>query len=75
MTDTGIGIAQDFLPHIFERFRQAEAGSRREYGGLGLGLSIVRHFIELHGGSVSAESEGKDRGATFRVMLPLMPRG
>ena len=75
VTDTGIGITKDFLPHIFERFRQAEAGSRREYGGLGLGLSIVRHFTELHGGSVAAESEGKGRGSTFRVMLPLMPRG
>ena len=72
VSDTGIGIAPDFLPHIFERFRQAEAGSRREYGGLGLGLSLVRHFVELHGGSVSAESGGRGTGSTFRVRLPLL---
>ena len=75
VSDSGIGIQADFLPHIFERFRQAESGARREYGGLGLGLSIVRHFVELHGGHVAAESGGRGQGSTFRVMLPLMPRG
>jgi signal transduction histidine kinase len=70
VTDTGAGIAEDFLPHVFERFRQAETGSRRRYGGLGLGLAIVRHLVELHGGTVSAESDGEGHGATFRVRLP-----
>jgi signal transduction histidine kinase/ActR/RegA family two-component response regulator len=73
VSDTGTGIAPDFLPYVFERFRQAEAGSRRRYGGLGLGLAIVRHLVEQHGGSVSAESEGENEGATFRVSLPLRP--
>ncbi|HEX6322155.1 MAG TPA: PAS domain S-box protein [Vicinamibacterales bacterium] len=71
VTDTGIGIPQDFLPHMFERFRQYEGGARREYGGLGLGLSLVRYFIELHGGQVSAHSDGPGAGATFRLTLPL----
>jgi PAS domain S-box-containing protein len=72
VSDTGIGIKPDFLPHVFERFRQADAGTTRKTGGLGLGLSIVRHLVEMHGGSVRATSEGEDRGATFRVRLPLM---
>lgn len=75
VTDTGIGIPADFLPHMFERFRQFEGGARREYGGLGLGLSLVRHFIELHGGTVAAESEGPGKGATFRITLPLASAG
>jgi PAS domain S-box-containing protein len=72
VSDTGIGIRPDFLPHVFERFRQADAGSTRTTGGLGLGLSIVRHIVEMHGGSVHVASEGEGRGATFRAQLPLM---
>ena len=71
VADTGVGIRPEFLPHVFERFRQADASSAREYGGLGLGLSIVKHLIELHGGSVRAESAGEGHGAVFRVELPL----
>jgi PAS domain S-box-containing protein len=69
--DTGMGISPDFLPHVFERFRQAEAPMTRSQRGLGLGLAIVRHLTELHGGTVSAESPGEGRGATFTVRLPL----
>ena len=68
--DTGIGIHPEFVPYVFERFRQADVGSRRQYGGLGLGLAIVRHLVELHGGSVRAESAGEGLGATFRIVLP-----
>ncbi len=71
VSDSGVGIDPDFLPYVFERFRQADAGSRRRFGGLGLGLAIVRHLVELHGGTVSAESEGEGKGATFRVVLPI----
>ena len=69
--DTGVGIDPDFLPYVFERFRQAEAGTRRRYGGLGLGLAIVRHLVELHGGTVSARSAGDGTGAQFRILLPM----
>jgi PAS domain S-box-containing protein len=72
VSDTGIGIRPDFLAHVFERFRQSEAGTTRKTGGLGLGLSIVRHIVEMHGGTVQASSEGEGQGATFRVRLPLM---
>jgi signal transduction histidine kinase len=72
VTDTGIGIDQEFLPHVFERFRQADGSSTRAYGGLGLGLAIVRHIVEMHGGLVRAYSEGKGRGATFTIELPLL---
>ena len=72
VSDTGIGIRPEFLPHVFERFRQADAGPTRQTSGLGLGLSIVRHIVEMHGGSVHAASDGEGRGATFRVRLPLM---
>jgi two-component system CheB/CheR fusion protein len=69
--DNGIGIEPEFLPFIFDRFRQADATSARSFGGLGLGLSIVRNIVESHGGSIRAESEGKGRGATFTMILPV----
>jgi signal transduction histidine kinase/CheY-like chemotaxis protein len=72
VSDTGIGIGPDFLPHVFERFRQADVGTTRKTGGLGLGLAIVRHIVEMHGGTVEASSPGEGQGATFRVRLPLM---
>jgi CheY-like chemotaxis protein len=68
--DDGAGIEPSFLPHVFDRFRQAESGSTRTHGGLGLGLAIVRHLVELHGGNVHASSDGRGRGATFVVELP-----
>jgi PAS domain S-box-containing protein len=69
--DEGQGITPDFLPHVFDRFRQAENSTRRKHGGLGLGLSIVKHIVELHGGAVFAASAGEGRGATFAVNLPV----
>ncbi|MBW4444298.1 MAG: response regulator [Plectolyngbya sp. WJT66-NPBG17] len=73
ISDTGQGIEPDFLPYVFEYFRQANATTTRKFGGLGLGLAIVRHLVELHGGTISAESLGVGRGATFTVKLPLSP--
>lgn len=73
VSDTGEGIAPEFLPFVFDRFRQADASSSRPHGGLGLGLSIVRDLVELHGGTTEATSEGSGKGATFRVKLPLLP--
>jgi signal transduction histidine kinase len=70
ITDTGAGIAPEFLPHLFERFSQADSSTTRQHGGLGLGLAIVRHLTELHGGTVKAESQGRGTGATFTVELP-----
>ncbi len=70
--DNGQGITPDFLPHVFERFRQADASTTRRHGGLGLGLSIVKQLIELHGGSVRAKSDGEGKGATFYIELPLV---
>ena len=72
VSDTGVGIKDEFLPLVFERFRQADAGPTRRAGGLGLGLAIVRHIVEMHGGSVQAASAGENHGATFTVRLPLM---
>ena len=69
--DEGIGISQEFLPHVFERFRQADMSPTKLYGGLGIGLSLVRSFVEAHGGEVSAESAGEGRGSRFTVSLPL----
>lgn len=68
--DTGKGIAPEFLPHIFERFRQEDGSIARKHSGLGLGLSITRHLVEMHGGTISVESEGENKGATFTVVLP-----
>jgi hypothetical protein len=70
--DTGRGISADFLPHVFERFRQADEATSRRQGGLGLGLAIVRQLVELHGGTVHAASEGEGRGATFTIRLPIL---
>jgi signal transduction histidine kinase/DNA-binding response OmpR family regulator len=72
VSDTGIGIAAEFLPHVFERFRQADGGTKRERGGLGLGLSIARQLTEMHGGAIDVSSAGQGQGATFRVTIPLM---
>jgi len=71
VADNGVGISPSVLPHVFEQFRQEDSSSTRAHGGLGLGLAIVRHLVELHGGRVRAESAGKGKGATFTVTLPL----
>jgi PAS domain S-box-containing protein len=71
VSDTGVGIAPEFLPHVFERFRQADASTTRRHGGLGLGLAIVKQLVELHGGSISVHSQGVGQGSTFVIRLPL----
>jgi len=68
--DSGIGISPEFLPHVFDRFRQEHTGATRRYGGLGLGLAIARHLVELHGGEIAVHSEGHGRGARFTLRLP-----
>ena len=74
VSDTGQGIDAEFLPHVFDRFRQGDASTTRRHGGLGVGLALVKHLVELHGGTVAASSPGPGRGATFAVSLPLAPR-
>jgi PAS domain S-box-containing protein len=71
VSDTGKGINPDFLPYVFDRFRQSDASSARRYGGLGLGLALVKYLVELHGGTIEAASAGEDQGATFKVTLPV----
>jgi PAS domain S-box-containing protein len=71
VTDTGVGISQEFLPYVFDRFRQADSTSTRAHGGMGLGLAIARHLVELHGGTVRASSQGEGCGSTFSVELPI----
>jgi PAS domain S-box-containing protein len=73
VSDSGAGIAPEFLPYVFDRFRQADGRTTRQHGGLGLGLAIVRHLVELHGGTVRAESPGGGQGAAFTVLLPVAP--
>jgi signal transduction histidine kinase len=71
VTDSGAGISPEFLPYVFDRFRQEDGAATREHAGLGIGLSIVRHVVELHGGLVTAHSEGEGRGASFTVEFPV----
>jgi signal transduction histidine kinase len=75
VTDTGVGISREALPHVFQRFWQGDSVNSRQTGGLGLGLALARHFVELHGGSITAESGGPGQGATFTVTLPRQELG
>jgi PAS domain S-box len=72
VSDTGQGISREFLPYVFDRFRQADSSTTRQHGGLGLGLAIARHLIEIHGGTIRAESDGKGQGSSFTIRLPLL---
>ena len=72
VSDTGQGISREFMPYVFDRFRQADSTSTRSHGGLGLGLAIARHLVEIHGGTIKAESAGEARGATFTIALPVI---
>lgn len=74
VTDSGVGIEPEFLPYVFDRFRQADSSSKRKHGGLGLGLAIVKHLVEMHGGTVSAHSSGAGQGAAFTIRLPIHSR-
>jgi CheY-like chemotaxis protein len=73
VTDTGSGISPAFLPHIFERFRQENAAANRNHGGLGIGLAIAKNIVEMHGGTITAHSEGENKGAQFVIRLPVTP--
>jgi signal transduction histidine kinase len=75
VSDTGQGISREFMPYVFDRFRQADSTTTRHHGGLGLGLAIARHLVEIHGGTIKAESEGEERGATFTIRLPVIEAG
>ena len=70
VSDDGVGLSPELLPHIFERFRQGDGSMTRAHGGLGLGLAIAKHIVDAHGGSITVESPGLNHGATFRVRLP-----
>ncbi len=72
VSDTGQGISKEFLPYVFDRFRQADSTTTRQHGGLGLGLAIARHLVEIHGGSIRAESDGQGKGAKFTIRLPVV---
>jgi CheY-like chemotaxis protein len=74
VTDNGRGISKDFLPFVFDRFRQADSTTTRQHGGLGLGLAIARHLVEIHGGTIQADSAGENKGATLTIRLPLIER-
>ena len=75
VSDTGQGISKEFLPYVFDRFRQADSTTTRQHGGLGLGLAIARHLVEIHGGTIRAESQGENSGASFTIRLPLLEAG